>query len=115
MSPPTIFRSEITAAGSEATLSLHGELDLSTEPQFSAAAALVLAGEVQAIVVDLRGLQFIDSTGIRALVGLKAVCEKREIRLSIIRGADAVSRLFAMCGLTGFFETVAEPAAALAA
>ena len=110
MSSPVIFRSEVTSAGSQTTVCLHGEFDLATEPQFTATAAQAVAVDPGSLVIDLRGLTFMDSTGIRALLALHHSCAKRGIRLYLIRGNATVDRILHLCGLADFFTTLTAPA-----
>lgn len=110
MSLPVIFRSEVTSAGSQTTVCVHGEFDLATEPQFSATAAQAVANDPGSLVIDLRGLTFMDSTGIRALLAVHHSCARRGIRLYLVRGIPAVDRILHLCGLADFFATLTGPA-----
>ncbi|HEX3518546.1 MAG TPA: STAS domain-containing protein [Solirubrobacteraceae bacterium] len=80
-------------------LALSGELDL-------ASASLLqetvndLAGEaISAVVLDLSGLTFMDSTGVRATLAARELCERRGYRFSLISGPAQVQRLFELTGL----------------
>ena len=50
------------------TLALGGELDLVSSPALDRTLDAVLASDAELIVVDLRGLEFMDSTGLHVLV-----------------------------------------------
>jgi anti-sigma B factor antagonist len=54
--------------GAVQVLALHGELDLSSVSAFDRELARAEASDAQRILVDLRKLDFIDATGISALV-----------------------------------------------
>jgi hypothetical protein len=51
------------------------------------------------VKVDLRGLTFIDSTGLRALMMAKQRAQSRGTKLSIIPGPRAVMRVFGVVRL----------------
>lgn len=88
-----------------------GELDLATVEPLRAAFERVV-GEFEHIVVDLRELTFIDSTGLRQLVLLDADARRNGWRLSLIQGPRAVRRLFELAGVLELLPF--EPAASLA-
>jgi anti-anti-sigma factor len=51
------------------------------------------------VVVDLRGLEFIDSTGVALVLDLaKAACE-HGTTLAFVRGPQAVQHVFAVTGI----------------
>jgi anti-anti-sigma factor len=77
-----------------------GELDLATAHELQAQVDQ-LATEAKELVLDLRGVAFIDSTGLRALLESKAVCEWHGCGFSISHGQPAVERLFEVSGLAG--------------
>jgi len=52
----------------ESILELSGEVDMSNAHQLEEALATALEGTDARLVVDLAGLEFIDSTGLRSLV-----------------------------------------------
>src|SRR3954453_10245699 len=76
-----------------------GELDLSTAPRLCTALDAARIHRVRRVVVDLTGVDFCDSTGLRALIGAST-----EVRLSGGRLAIAclprgtVARLFELVG-----------------
>lgn len=74
-----------------------GELDLATAPELDA--ALGAAGaHARLVILDLRGLEFIDSSGAHVIVEaiLRAALAGR--RLVVIRGIAQVQRVFEMTG-----------------
>ena len=83
-------------------LVVHGELDLSTAPMLCARLhALRDRGRAPDVVLDLTGLEFCDSTGLRALLG-----ELREAEVCggsvefVVPAHGIVRRLFDVCGVT---------------
>lgn len=81
------------------TVALEGELDLATAPQFEAELERVEATDADAIIVDLSGLTFIDSTGIRSVLAADRRSQSDSNRLTLLRGAAAVQRALEISGV----------------
>lgn len=92
------------------TIQLAGELDLSQGDNFREELARAEALEPSALVVDLRGVTFMDSTGLRVLLGAMRNCEEADRRFTIIRGQQQVQELLRVAGLEDVFEIVDDPA-----
>lgn len=92
------------------TVALRGEIDLSTAGAVTSAltAALTDAGEAT-LVVDLRGLTFMDSSGLHALCSLREQAMHRGSRLVLVRGPRPIHRVFELTATDGLFEFVDEP------
>lgn len=81
------------------TIALHGELDLSNAPIFETELRDALDDGDCHVVVDLSGLEFIDSTGIAVLVAaLGRAAEDGGLRFVPSR-APAVSRVLQLTGV----------------
>ena len=93
------FACALEAQGATAVLSLRGEMDLATIDHFDQMVNESLATGPGRVVVDLSGLEFIDSSGMRALLRLQARLGDRA-RLEIVPGPPAVQRVFELVGLT---------------
>jgi anti-anti-sigma factor len=80
-----------------------GELDISTVPRFERRLSEALDGGARRLVIDLRELEFMDSTGLTVLVrwGRRATQDGYEIAL--VRGEPRVHRLFEITGLDSQF------------
>jgi anti-sigma B factor antagonist len=64
------FRQESIAVGSDcAVLQITGEVDVYTAPQLREQVVQLVNSGVRHIIADLRGVDFLDSTGLGALVG----------------------------------------------
>jgi anti-anti-sigma factor len=63
-------------------------------------------------VIDLRGLEFMDSTGLRTLVSADQRARNAGRRLAIVRGPEAVDRIFNVTRLDERLELVDDPAVA---
>ena len=80
-------------------LRLAGELDVGSLPAAEAAAAAAFEQDWERLVVDLAGLEFMDSSGIRFVTELHSRCNAANRRLSIAPGPQAVQRVFEITGL----------------
>lgn len=90
---------EVTGAPGAQTIALAGEADLLGAPEVEAAFAEVCAGEPGLIVLDLRNLTFIDSSGLHALIAGHQLCRTRGHELKVIPGSANVQRLFELTGM----------------
>ena len=87
-------------AGAQVLL-LSGELDIAEVPRLEAAVDRALGEqETAAITIDLRRLEFIDSSGLAAIVHVSGVCAKRGYDFELIAGRPEVQRLFEITGLS---------------
>ena len=88
------------------TLALSGELDLVSSPILSEALDRASESDAELIVVDLRQLEFMDSTGLHLLVTAQQRAHEAGRRFALIRGADQVQRLFDLSGTAEFLPIV---------
>lgn len=82
------------------TVALSGELDLASAPEVEEALKRAEATDARAIVLDLSELSFIDSTGIRLVLGAHARSQSGGAALTLRRGPAAVQRVFEISGLS---------------
>jgi anti-sigma B factor antagonist len=92
-------------------VALTGELDISSAPQLDDQLAKVEAAGPPVIVLDLRALEFMDSTGLRTVVTADGRARDQGRRLVIVRGPDAVNRVFSVTRLDERLEIIDDPAA----
>ena len=109
--PPEEFSISATERDGQLLVTLRGELDLATAPDLED----LLEGRIaagQEVVVDLRGLQFMDSSGIRVLIAGHARAERAGTRLLIVRPADEhpVAKIIEVSGLDGELHLIDAPA-----
>ena len=86
-----------------------GELDLYTSKRFDSAIRAAEEKQPVILILDLRELTFIDSTGIRSLTRAVKRAKKRDVRLVLVRGPEEVQGVFRVCGIEQFFEMVDQP------
>jgi len=102
---------EMRAQGEVVVLALTGEFDLAGVHQFELALAKAVAGEPDVLVIDLNGLDFMDSSGLRALVMADQRAGKAGRRLAIVPGPPVVRRVFEITQLDGRLDLVESAAA----
>jgi len=91
--------------GDSVTITVHGEIDLSTADDLDAAIRDAEDTEIGQIVVDLSDLAFLDSSGLSVL--LKASVRNREDgnRISFVPSKhEVVTRLVALTGTGEIFD-----------
>ena len=91
------FRCEVVPDGDSVAIRLHGELDVATAPEVDAAFADVAARQVP-VTLDLRGLTFMDSRGVRMLVSFNEQAQAGGFPLTVACGDD-VRELLTLTGL----------------
>ena len=109
---PPPFAIDVAEQDERTLLTLSGELDLATVGELEAALASRLdAGEN--VVVDLRGLAFMDSSGVRALVGAHQAAQECDGSLVIVRPPQGseVDRVIDVSGIATALGMVDEPPA----
>jgi anti-sigma B factor antagonist len=89
-------------------------MDLHTSPKVQD--AIERASENNgAVVVDMSGVAFMDSTALSALVRSKESLGKRDVALRLAAPSDAVARIFSVTGFHDFFEVFDSREAAITA
>ncbi|HEX3812180.1 MAG TPA: STAS domain-containing protein [Mycobacteriales bacterium] len=98
-------------------LEVGGEVDAYSAPTLGARISEIVASGQKQLVVDLNGVEFIDSTGLGVLVG--GFNEAREAggRLDLVCAVERVLKLLRITGLNDVFtitSTVSEALAGIA-
>jgi anti-anti-sigma factor len=89
-------------------IALRGELDLEHAYTFDEELRRVEGERPPCVVLDLRGLSFLDSSGLARLLAANRRARRDRRRLLLIRGGTAVQRLMAITAVGQHFETVSE-------
>ncbi|MGG7575341.1 STAS domain-containing protein [Streptomyces sirii] len=102
------------AAGGTTVLELRGDLDILAVSVLSERLDGITRGEGVDLVVDLRGVTFIDCAGLSLLSRARHRTRQRggRLRLTGVVEGGSVARLLRMTGLTGDFESVSGEALA---
>ena len=80
-----------------------GELDIETVPHLRTALDELSAVGWENVVLDLRELTFIDSTGLSLLLEADRAARRTGRSFAIVDGSPAVARLLELVGLTAHF------------
>jgi anti-sigma B factor antagonist len=88
---------------------VHGALDLVRAYDFDDAMRRIERDAPGRLLLDLRPLEFLDTTGLSRLLAVQRRCRRARRRLVLVRGPLAVQRIFAMCS-DEQFELVGDPA-----
>jgi anti-sigma B factor antagonist len=109
---PGPFRVETQRNGTSALVALIGELDMATVGAVDQALGELRGDHVRRLVIDLRRLTFVGSTGLRLLLELEAGSQADGYELVIVQGPSVVHRVFELTGLEDRLPFVEDPEAA---
>ena len=98
------------------TIWLTGEFDLACEERFLKElwSESALSPFTETLVIDLRGLRFIDSTGLRLLLQIDAASKNQGFNFVVLCGNGAVRRVFEATGLEAILPVAEAPVAVAA-
>ena len=95
---PNPFRCEVSYRRGSWVIALSGDLDLAADSECEAALRLV-RGAWESVTLDLRGLTFMDSSGVRLILALSAMAARDGFELRVIKGNEAVQRVLDLTGV----------------
>jgi anti-anti-sigma factor len=88
-----------SVTGDRYTFSLSGELDMASAQVLDATLAEACSGGATEVVLDLGGVDFMDSEGLNAILRGKARCEEHSCRYSVTPAQRPVQRVFQATGV----------------
>jgi anti-sigma B factor antagonist len=106
---PFAVDSEVQA--DTARLTVAGELDIATVGQLEAEVEAVLARGVRELILDLRGLTFIDSSALRLFIVLKDRSAGEDWQLSLTRPVGPALSIFQISGAEEHLPFIEDPGA----
>ena len=110
LGPADVLAVETAVAGAVVRATAVGELDLSSANALEDALRSVLERHRPSqLVLDLRGLTFLDSSGLHLLSALAGEARAGDWRLTVVRGPDHVQRTIESVGLDAHLEIVDDP------
>jgi anti-sigma B factor antagonist len=89
-----------------AEVALSGELDISTYEDALAQLEAAERSAPELLVVDLAGLRFVDSTGVRLILSADERARETGRRLALRLGDGPARRVFTALGLVDRFEVL---------
>jgi anti-sigma B factor antagonist len=95
------FKIDVVEGDDRIVVRVDGELDVATAPALDDALQRAEASAVAVITIDLAGVSFIDSTGLRALLEAHARDTRHPApgRLEIAGGSKQAQKLFKLAGV----------------
>ena len=104
-----LFSVEIAERDGGFEAALSGEIDLSTVGELEERLQPSLDEDPELVVLDLREVSFLDSSGLRLILRLNKRQEEIGGRLVLVRGGRRVERVFEITGVNGELEQVDDP------
>ena len=102
------FRCEVDPDRASVRVRPIGDLDLDTAAVVDAQLSELWSVGFTRLVVDLRGVRFLDSTGLRLLLTWDAKTRADGVDFAVVRGPAAIQRVLEVAGAAEFL-TFAEP------
>ena len=91
-------------------MAFSGELDLAEAARVEQRLLEIEAARPPLVVLDLRGLTFIDSSGLRLVIEADQRARRDDRRMALVRGPEQVRRIFAIALLDTRLQMVEDPA-----
>lgn len=80
-------------------IGVSGELDLASSPELEREFERGIASDAELLIIDLRSLEFMDSTGLSVLVRAHQKATQNGKRLAVVKGPPQVQRLLSLTGV----------------
>jgi len=103
------LRIEVRTAPDRVVLELHGELDLLAAPRLQEQIETAPTDDRAILVLDLQGLEFVDSAGLRVILAAHEQARERGRELALTKGSEQVQRLLAIAGVEDHLRIIAAP------
>src|SRR5438874_2586615 len=105
------LQTNVTTSGTTVTVAFSGELDISRAEEVERELERIESEGPELLVIDLRGLEFLDSTGLRLILGADSRGRREGRRVAIVPGPESVHRVFRITLLDNRLEFVESPEA----
>ena len=103
------FGVEVRREDRAVVFALRGELDLASSPILEQELDRVRSEDVDLVIVDLRELRFMDSTGLHALVKANRRATEAGRRFAVIQGGAQIQRLLNLTGVGDVLNVADSP------
>jgi anti-sigma B factor antagonist len=97
---------ERAVGGDTHVVSVSGEVDLFTAPEFKQRVMAPIAAGVDHVIVDLTETTFVDSSSLGVLIGAHRKLKQRNGSLVVVCDNDTIVKTFKITGLDGVFTLV---------
>lgn len=102
LAPMSDMGTELTITNIDGGFRLDGEVDAQTAPSLKSCLETYL-NDSDGVTLDVREVTFMDSSGLRVLLGVTETCRAQGSDLELVAPTPTVSRLFDISGLAGHF------------
>jgi anti-anti-sigma factor len=103
------FRVDVRNEGRAAVVVVSGELDLASGPELEQVIERVRGTATELLVIDLRELDFMDSTGLSIIVKAHQRFVEDGRRIGLVRGTAQVQRLLDLTGVADRLPLIDTP------
>jgi anti-anti-sigma factor len=107
--PPEPFHCDVEPAGDHVAVIPHGEVDLATVDELSDRLREVTRNGARHVVLDLRDVTFMDSSGLRLVMAWVDETNRDGMSLRLVPGPPHVQRLFEVTGMLDRMPWVSGP------
>ena len=104
---PKPFSCEVAHDDGAARVRPAGELDISTVPVLEGHLRQAHADGSRHVIVDLRALDFMDSTGLTLLARWHNASRRDGFDFALVKGHERIHRLFTLTGMHEYFSFTA--------
>ena len=106
---------ETREVGSRTIVSVGGEIDVYTAPKLRDQISELVSDDRHDLLIDLEGVDFLDSTGLGVLVGGLKKVRAQDGSMELICAQDRLLKIFRITGLAKVFTIHESESAALGA
>jgi anti-sigma B factor antagonist len=103
------FTVQLQPRSDVALITVSGELDIASAPELEQTLEQIRPELTTLVIVDLRELEFMDSTGLSIIVRAHQRLAESGCELTLIKGQPQVQRLLDLTGVADRLRLVAEP------
>ncbi len=93
------FQIEVDQGLAGATVTVAGDIDIATITRLEHARDRALAASPSQVVIDLRGVRFIDSSGLKFLLETDRLSRSGGWKLRLVKPAETAMRVFTLTGV----------------
>lgn len=101
---PDDFDVAVDTDGGSAVIRVAGEMDVAASDRWDSLVAATLADEPKSVTVDLALVTFIDSSGLRLLMGLRQLTKDSGIAMSIVNISELTRRVMTVSGVAEYLD-----------
>ena len=92
------FAVALDAVDGHVTLTVRGDIDIATIDQLEDARGAALSREPRRLLIDLREVGFVDSSGLKFLIDTRRLAEREGWELALRRPGPGAMRVFTITG-----------------